>query len=233
MQRRTCADSGCTATETRHVDAGCAGTTGLEIENGVVTNTNVNHTLNASIVCIPNSRDGVNVISIAAAAFQNNTYIRSVRIGRNVATLSASMFIFCTNFSNFTVADDNPNFTSQDGVLYDKAINTLVLMPTGRTGNFNIPNNVTIIGPRSFEGSNLTSVTIPNSVTTISVMAFAFAEASLTNITIPSSVITMNGNVFAGWTNEQTIYVQGHSSAPAGWATGWDANSSAIVLWNQ
>ena len=53
-----------------------------------------------------------------------------------------------------------------------------------------IPNSVTSIGDFSFfDSSGLTNVTIPNSVTNIG--DYAFVCHSLTSVTIPSSVISI------------------------------------------
>ena len=62
----------------------------------------------------------------------------------------------------------------------------------------NIPNSITTIGSGAFSGcSALTSVTIPNSVTTIGGLAFSNCS-SLTSVTIPNSVTTIGGSAFSG-----------------------------------
>ncbi|MDE5608467.1 MAG: leucine-rich repeat domain-containing protein, partial [Muribaculaceae bacterium] len=67
---------------------------------------------------------------------------------------------------------------------------------SGLTGTLTIPNSVTSIGYSAFSGcSGLTSVTIPNSVTSI---GSAFSGCSgLTSVTIPNSVTSI-GNSFSG-----------------------------------
>ncbi len=64
-----------------------------------------------------------------------------------------------------------------------------------------IPSSVTSIGSEAFSGcSGLTSVTIPNSVT--SIRSYAFSGCSgLTSVTIPSSVTTIGENAFSGRLN--------------------------------
>ena len=59
-----------------------------------------------------------------------------------------------------------------------------------------IPNFVTTIGSSTFSGcSGLTSITIPNSVTTIG--GYAFSRCSgLTSITIPNSVTSIESGAF-------------------------------------
>ena len=57
-----------------------------------------------------------------------------------------------------------------------------------------IPNTVTTIGSQAFQYNNLTSVTIPNSVTTIG--SSAFNNNNLTSVTIPNSVTTIGEYAF-------------------------------------
>ena len=65
--------------------------------------------------------------------------------------------------------------------------------------SINIPNSVTTIEGWAFkECKSLTNINIPNSVTTIGKGAFSGCD-SLTSITIPSSVVTIIGNPFYGW----------------------------------
>ena len=58
-----------------------------------------------------------------------------------------------------------------------------------------IPNSVTSIGGGAFAHSGLTSITIPNSVTSIEGGIFSGCTG-LTSVTIPNSVTEMQGNVF-------------------------------------
>ena len=58
-----------------------------------------------------------------------------------------------------------------------------------------IPNSVTTIGDWTFDHNQLTSVTIPNNVTSIG--AHAFASNQLTSVIIGSSVTTIGFYAFA------------------------------------
>ena len=58
-----------------------------------------------------------------------------------------------------------------------------------------LPNSVTSIGNRAFESNKLTSVTIPNSVTSIGLSAFSYNQ--LTSVTLPNSVRSIGTQAFS------------------------------------
>jgi len=77
-----------------------------------------------------------------------------------------------------------------------------VLMPTGVavdgrecSCSLVLDKRVKIIFQHAFSSSKLTSVTIPNSVTSIGTQAFAF-NSSLTTISIPKALVILGSNVF-------------------------------------
>jgi len=61
--------------------------------------------------------------------------------------------------------------------------------------------------------------------------AFMYASSYIASITIPASVLNIGSNAFYGWTSEQTIYVEGRTSAPIGWSSEWLLGSEANVVW--
>src|SRR5437762_2403510 len=82
---------------------------------------------------------------------------------------------------------------------------------TGPGGTVTIPNSinglsVVSIGYSAFAHSSLTSVTIPNSVTSIGNSAFATCR-SLTNVTIPASVTSIGYEAFYGCTGLTNVTI--------------------------
>ena len=70
-----------------------------------------------------------------------------------------------------------------------------------------IPNSVTSIGNKAFYGcTSLTSVTIPNSVTSIGVWAFDGCT-SLTSVTIPNSVTSIESGAFRNCTSLTSVTI--------------------------
>ena len=129
---------------------------------------------------VPNS-----VTNIGSGSFYTfNSSLTSVTIPKSVLNIADSAFSLCYYVSSFTVAADNPNYTSVEGVLFDKAQSTLIRYPTSLNTNYMIPNGVTRIGESAFQAATgLNSLVIPNSVTTIGSNALLYC-ISLTNIAV-------------------------------------------------
>ena len=70
---------------------------------------------------------------------------------------------WCLKLEKIQVDPANENFTSVEGVLYDKQVTTLINIPAGiKAQKFKVPNTVTKIIGRSMEGCNkLKTIEIP------------------------------------------------------------------------
>ena len=101
---------------------------------------------------------------------------------------------------------------------------------TGLT-SITIPNSVTSIGGRTFEGcTGLTSVTIPNSVTSIGGGAFSGCKG-LTSITIPNSVTNIHDGAFANCSSLISVTI-GNGVTNVGASVFRGCNSLTSVTWN-
>ena len=67
------------------------------------------------------------------------------------------------NITSFSVSDSNKNYKSVDGCIYTKGGKEMVLFPTGRTGEFTIPEDVEVIR-NAFQNVDLDKLTIPSGV---------------------------------------------------------------------
>ena len=134
------------------------------------------------------------------------------------------------------VSADNPSYSSQNGVLYNKSMTMLLSMPkASELTNFDIPQSVTSIANNAFKGcsmlesvsipasvtsidgfrgcTSLESVSIPASVTTID--SYAFNDCtSLVSITIPSSVTEIRYGAFGGLCRIATVTCEATEPAP-------------------
>ena len=144
---------------------------------------------------------GNSVTTIGGEAFSGCHALTSIAIPNSVTTIGAEAFNYCGTLSSINVESGNVNYSSTDGVLFDKEKTILIRYPSAKTNSsYTIPNSVTTIGNSAFSATwgyptALNSVTIPNSVTTIGNSAFAACSA-LTSITIPNSVTTIGDGAF-------------------------------------
>ncbi len=128
-------------------------------------------------------------------------------IPNSVTDIGDCAFPHCEGLTSISVDPNNLNFSSLDGVLYDKEKTKIIRFPYKRTGNFVIPNSVTNIEDSAFENcEGLTSITIPNSVANIGDSAFIYCEG-LTSIDIPNSVTDIGNRAFGGCTGLTSIVI--------------------------
>ena len=177
----------------------CKGLTSLTLPDGLLTIGEGAFSMCTGLqqISLPNS-----LISIGAGAFGYCNSLSSIYIPAKVQYIGElltfavnlvyddnSMLPFIkTNFTQINVDPANPYFTSQDGVLYDKAMKKLIAYPAGKGDSFAIPNGVQEIGPFVFYGNmSLKNISIPSSVTKIEEWAFGYC-ANLTSLVLPSSL---------------------------------------------
>ena len=104
-----------------------------------------------------------------------------------------------------TEKDIKNGIQDEFGVMYSKDGERLLKATQNLSGHYMIKEGTKVICNNAFCWCrSLTSINIPDSVTSIGNEAFSWCE-SLTSINIPESVIKMEGNPFAGWKGSLSI----------------------------
>ncbi len=168
------------------------------------------------------------VKTINSCAFIQCDQLNSILIPASVNTIGELAFDRCSAF--IAVEGNNTNYSSSEGVLFNKSQTKLIFCPTSKNGDYVIPSTVTSIDKQAFLFcSNLSSVIIPNSVqsiekstfsncrkmssidipsSVISIGDYAFNLCqSLTSVNIPSSVTTIGSNAFSDCTSLTSVKI--------------------------
>lgn len=125
-------------------------------------------------VTIPSALNGKMVTTIHTNAFEGCTGVTEVSIPKTITAIGTGAFYDCTNLRSFYVDAENKNFSSSDGVLFNKEKTDLIQHPAGNSRrSYTVPYGVTTIEIYAFTNcSNLTDFSIPDSVSTLSCLAF-------------------------------------------------------------
>ena len=157
-----------------------------------------------SSVAIPES-----VQTIGDWVFEECENLTSVTIPSSVTKIGSFAFSGGNGIKSITVASGNKNYSSQDGIFYNKDKTVVIFCPTKKQGAVTLPNTVTTIDGEAFDGCDLlTGVNMPSSVVTIGDWAFAGCEG-LTSLTIPDSCTTLGDGAFSGCSKLKSVTIPG------------------------
>ena len=151
------------------------------------------------------------VTTIGDSAFARTDDLVSIKIPATVTTIGYAAFAQMDSLRSIVVDSSNTNYSSQDGVLFNKPGTTLIKHPAAKTGStYIIPNGVINIGDYAFDReSSLVSIEIPATVTTIGGMAFQVH--ALESITIPAAVTTIGADAFANAMSLKSVIFLGNA----------------------
>ena len=136
-----------------------------------------------------------NLTSIGEEAF-SSIMIKSISIPATCTDISKNAFTRCSKLQEINVDEENPNYSSEDGILYDKNKETLYLYPAAKTGSsYTTPDSLKTIGAYAFEeNQRLRDVTITDGVETIE--RSAFQGAGVETVIMPDSVTSIGELAF-------------------------------------
>ena len=200
--------------------AGCTGFTSFDIPNGITSigNYAFDGCSGLTSVTIPNS-----VTSIGYYAFNGCSGLTSVTIPKNVASIGRAAFGGCTGLTSviwnakkcadFSSESYSPFYYNRSNIISFLFGNEVEHIPSrlcdtmSKLTSIELPNSVTSIGNYAFYYcTGLSSVELPNSVTSIGNSAF-YNCIGLTSVTIGNGVTSIGNSAFNGISSQASIYV--------------------------
>lgn len=212
------------------------------INNGVKTiGSNSFYRCNFKNIILPDS-----IESIDSYAFSTCSNLETIYLGKNLKTIGDNAFISCTKLKHITIPNSVTSIgervfygcNSLNGIYGKYAshdntsliVNNTLNLVLNKHTIYEIPSNVTSIGPCAFYGchnlnkvimhdnvteigeqafyncSNLTEINIPNGIEFIESSTF-MSCSSLRSITIPDSVTIIGSYAFEGCSNLKDVYI--------------------------
>jgi hypothetical protein len=178
---------------------------------------------NLSSVSLPNS-----LSSIGNSAFYQCSGLKFIQLPVELTSIGSRAFFGCYGLENIfipssvkyigleafrgtkasvNVAEPNFDYSSLEGILFDKKKDTLIYCPNSITGDYSIPSTVKVIGEYAFHGcSLLENISLPLTLNIVGDNAFNNCK-KLTSIDLPASVVSIGKNAFDGCSGLKLIVI--------------------------
>lgn len=141
---------------------------------------------------------------IGSNAFGGCSSLQTVTLPASLTSLGNGAFDNCAGLTSLNVADENTDYSAEDGVLYDKGQTELLLYPAAKSNaDFTVPDSVTSIASYAFEGARYLKNVTAGNLTSIESSAFTNCE-SLTSFSA-KSLGKVEFQAFYGCSNLETF----------------------------
>ncbi len=152
------------------------------------------------------------VIRLDGEVFEKCEFLTEVEIGSTVESISYNTF-YGGNIRRITVSEDNPYYSSEDGVLFNKDKTELLFYPIWKTASaYTVPDTVKSIWNVSLANPHLKTIKFPEGIERAD---FTLGNYALENIILPESIkefymspIGEKGNVTIYYAGTQEQFAQ-------------------------
>ena len=106
-------------------------------------------------VVLPSQINNIKVTTISEDLFKNNDLVKSITLSKNIKAVYGRYFKEIIHLEELKVVKENPNYTSSDGVLFDKNKRELVCYPRAKTNkSYSIPSTVKEVQSDAFANNS-------------------------------------------------------------------------------
>lgn len=131
------------------------------------------------------------ITTIGGWAFEECQHITTLNIPASVTSIGQSAFYGCNSLTALNVAPANTSYCTVDGVLFTKDMTTLMAYPAAHgTASYTVPASVTTIDGYAFCYADVTDVSLPAGLTTLTYSTF-YACPNLTDIRMNEGLQTI------------------------------------------
>ena len=150
-----------------------------------------------------------NVKSIGEDAFMGCESLTKINIPDSLTDIGSNAFLSCSGVTAFEVSENNPVYTSENGVLLSKDKSELICYCCGSPETeYTVPENVKSIDEYAFSGCNaLNTVTLNENITEIKSFTFSRCK-NLKSFVIPENVVSIGDNAFYSCPSLLSVTVQ-------------------------
>ena len=174
-------------------------------------------------ITIPSS-----VTEIGGYAFRGCKGLKSITIPSSVTEIGENAFRGCKGLTSITADKNNKNYTSVNGVLFNKNKTEILAYPNAKSSSYVIPSSVKEIGSAAFyDCTGLKSVTIPSSVKEIGIDAFSGCTG-LKSVTISNGVTNIESWAFYGCTGLKSVTIPSSVAEICGSAFGYYYDNNSV-----
>lgn len=155
-----------------------------------------------SITAIPDQ-----ITKIGYSVFERCSSLTEITLPAGLQEIEYDAFNNCSALTKITIDESNENYTTVDGVLYNKDKTVLVSYPIGNErDSFTTPSTLTKIMSNSFAYSkNLKEVTLNEGLEEVPYSAFY--DSKIVSVNIPASVTIIGSFAFTACSDLQTVAI--------------------------